>query len=170
MRTAVLVILCAILIAGSFLWVRTGPQLAGSPVAVHIVGVTNDAAGVRHATLAVTNQGRYPVLLWPAYNLEITSGTWRSNGVPKWAKTVGTNLVGVLPGTGTRLNRRECHHVSVVLPFDDQRWRASFRYWEILPPWQAAYRHGLAAASIRRTNAAVVPRDVYSQWADQTSR
>lgn len=103
-------------------------------VRVSTVAITNDTAGTRYATFGLSNVGQHAVFVLPPYALQNHSGQWRPDLMPKAAKTLNTNLMGVLPYGAKRLNPAESCRVTLVLPFDDHKWRASFFYYEIWPP------------------------------------
>ena len=129
-------------------------------VMVNTVAVTNDMAGTRYATFRVANAGRHTVTVAPSFLLHNTTGQWRTNLIPPESVTLGTNLMaasnptnrnastlwraipigtnlwGALPfhPRSKLLAVHESFEVTLPLPFDDRRWRASFWYIEIRPP------------------------------------
>jgi len=103
-------------------------------VRVSTVEVSNDATGTRYATFGLSNVGQHAVFVLPPYGLQNHSGEWRAELVPKTAKAQGTNLMGVMSNGARRLNPAESCRISLVLPFDDSKWRASFFCFEIWPP------------------------------------
>lgn len=135
-------ILCVLaLAAGWMLLSRSSlPPRPRCQVTVTTVGITNDAVGARHATFGITNVGRHALMLVPVFAMENYSGQWRTNLVPPKALTIGTNMMGVLAfhPRARRLEPGECCMVTLVLPFDDSGWRASFWYIEVWPPLERA--------------------------------
>ena len=104
-------------------------------VVAKVSSVTNDASGMRHATIRVVNEGRRPVFLRPIYALQNRPGLWRTNQVPTNAVFQGTNLMGVLSfhPRSTGLKPGGSDEVTLPLPFDGSGWRASFWYDNIEP-------------------------------------
>lgn len=102
-------------------------------VVAKVLSVTNEASGLRQATIRVVNDGRRPVTLLPIYALQNRLGLWRTNQVPTNAIFQGTNLMGKLPfhPRATGLQPGGSHEVTLPLPFDGSGWRASFWYVNI---------------------------------------
>jgi hypothetical protein len=129
-------VLSAFLLAAGWALLHPSAPRPSCLVNVNVVGITNDAAGMRQATFRVANAGRHQVVVAPSFVLENQSGQWRTNLIPARALTLGTNLMGVLPfhPRSKVLAARESFEVTLPLPFDDPGWRASFSYLEIRPP------------------------------------
>ena len=53
--------------------------------------------GARHATFELSNIGQHSVFVLGVYAMENHSGEWRTELMPKIAKTLNTNLMGVVP-------------------------------------------------------------------------
>jgi hypothetical protein len=125
---------CALaLLAGWMVLMRSTPP-PRCQIRVRTLGITNDLTGTRFATFSLSNIGRHAVFILGPYGLENHCGEWRADLMPKTAKALGTNMMGVLPVGARRLNPAESCRVDLVLPFDDSNWRASFYYVEIWPP------------------------------------
>jgi hypothetical protein len=151
-RNIIFAALCGLAaVVGLALFLRSLPP--SCRVTVNTVAATNDMAGTRYATFRVANAGRHSVGVVPSFLLDNTSGQWRTNLIPPGAVTVGTNLMGALPfhPRSKLLAAQESFEVTLPLPFDDQRWRASFWYIEIRPPLNNALHEFFKSIGITRS-------------------
>jgi hypothetical protein len=156
------------LVAGWVLYLRLLPAPRQQyQIMVNTLAVTNDPLGTRHATFRVSNSRRYAVMLLPIFVLENRSGEWRTNLVPKGALTLETNLMGVLPfhPRAKRLEPGESCTVTLGLPFDDLRWRASFWYMALHRPIMDDVRE--LATRLGWTKKEERQRIVSTSWTDQ---
>ena len=113
-----------------------------TPVIAAVLSLTNDASGLRHATIRIANEGNSPVVLLAIYALQNQLGFWRTNQVPGNAAFQSTNLGGTLPfhPRVRNLEPGASCQVTLALPFDGDRWRASFWYVETPHPLRQALR------------------------------
>ena len=168
-RKVVLTTICVLVLAagGIRLSRPTLPPRPRCQVTVTTVGITNDAAGSRYATFGITNAGRHAALLVPLFAIENHSGEWQTNLVPPRALTLGTNLMGVLTfhPRSKRLEPGDSCMVTLVLPFEDVGWRASFRYLEVWPPVEDVI-HKLSAkfGGTKKDNGQLVAS---TEWTDR---
>ncbi len=136
-------------------------------VTVTLISITNDTSGIRQVTLGLTNVGRHAVAFLPTFVLENLSGEWRTSAIPPKAVTLRTNLMGVLPFQPKMMQLamdKSCQ-VTLPLPFDDRRWRASFWYLEVLTPLQQALDD--LSGGLKARNKQVGSRIVSTDWIEQ---
>ena len=116
-------LLVAVVAVDGFCWLISGPRCK---VSIRTAAITNDTAGIRHATFTVVNTGHSKAYVFDSYAFEIRSGKWRSDLIPRRsALAAGTNMVGHLPGGGRILLPGQSCDLSIPLPFDDWEWRAT---------------------------------------------
>jgi hypothetical protein len=134
-RILAVAVLMALLLAAGWVSLRAPKARPRCLATLQVLGITNDPAGTRQATLLLSNAGTHAIYLMPLFGLENRSGRWRTNLIPPKAIALSTNLMGVLPfhPRTKRLKIGDFYTVNLPLPFDDSGWRASFWYIEDRP-------------------------------------
>jgi hypothetical protein len=166
-RVIIIVGLCVLALAVTWsVWCRR-VSIPRTPVTAAVLSVTNDASGMRHATFQLANEGGSPVVLLAIVGLQNRLGFWRTNQVPSNAAFQSTNMGGILPfhPRVRSLQPGESYEVTLALPFDGDRWRASFWYIESQRPLEGALKSwskliGLPGKEAGQTIA-------YTDWSDQ---
>jgi hypothetical protein len=164
------VILSVFLLMFGWVTLRSPKPSPRCLVTATLIGISNDASGIRQASLLLSNAGSHGAYLVPAFGMEKRSGGWRTNLIPTSAKILDKDLMGVLPfhPRSKRLAAGESYEVKLPLPFDDLGWRANFWYMEDRPQLTILQDELYAIAGLRKKQE--LQALAFTDWTDRGSR
>jgi hypothetical protein len=145
MRPRVIIIIVSVsimMVLGLLAWLllsQPPPTRPRHQFTVTIAGITNGPSGIQHATLCISNSGRYAAAMLPTYFLE----TRPTNA--------GTAMAGTFPwGLKALEPSQTCTTTIAIPPFKGRDWRLSLTCYEVRPPWRDFGHYWLMQARLAR--------------------